>query len=63
MNTFLLGFCVGLGLVVFTYELLVLRAIRREIRRCERSLRRAQIFVPVSPVKSDLSDSSPSLHV
>jgi hypothetical protein len=61
MSDIVLGFAAGAAVAVAAYEILVLRGVRREIEECTQSLRRARLFVAQSPVKSNLSDSSPSL--
>jgi len=63
MSDLILGFGAGCAVVVAAYEILVLRGVRREIEECTASLRRARLFVAQHPVRSDLTDSTPSLHL
>ena len=53
----------GLGFAIATagYELLVLAKIRRDHQRAKTALNGLRLFAPSKPVRSDLSDSSPSL--
>jgi hypothetical protein len=57
----LIGAIVGFGLATAAYELWVLAPARREIENARRSIEALRPLVGSRPVRSDLSDSSPSL--
>jgi hypothetical protein len=57
----IVGAIAGFSLATAAYELWVLAPARREIENARRSIEALRPLVGSRPIRSDLSDSSPSL--
>jgi hypothetical protein len=63
VTPYFIGAVFGFAVAVIGYEVVVLGHVRREISNAKRSINALRPFASAKPVRSDLTDSTPSLHV